>query len=268
MMKFRVTLVQMPTLEGDRYSNFTVAEKLLKDHDPVNITEFIILPELFAIGFRHEDYPKVGPGVPGLTEDFILTLAEKHDAYVVASGVEQSNSMYHNTLVMATPQGKTLGRYRKIHPFQEEREVFKGGKKLAMFDIAGMKVGAQICYDVRFPEISRGLALAGAELIVIPAAFPDPRSAHWDTLVMARAIENQVYVAAANRVRFAFDGKTYFGHSQVVDPWGVRLTRINSETYLFTEECDTTIIGSVRDQITCYADRSPTGYDEVDWFRE
>jgi predicted amidohydrolase len=267
-MKFNITLVQMPTLEGDRQANFAVAEKVLADHQSSGNVEFIILPELFAIGFRHEDYAKVGAGVPGLTEKFLLALSEMHDAYVVASGIEQSDSMYHNTLVMATPQGKVLGRYRKIHPFQEERDVFKGGKKLAMFDVAGMKVGAQICYDIRFPEVTRGLALAGAELIVIPAAFPDPRSAHWDTLVMARAIENQVYVAATNRVRFGFDGKTYFGHSQVVDPWGVRLTRINSETALFTHECNTSMINTVRDQITCYADRSPTGYSEIEWFRE
>jgi len=89
---------------------------------------------------------------------------------------------------------------------------------------------------------------------------------HWASA--ARAIENQVYVAAVNRIGTGFDNKTYFGHSQVVDPWGVVLTRINSEGRIITSRRNTDMIQSVRNQITCYADRSPTGYDKVKWFRE
>ena len=169
---------------------------------------------------------------------------------------------------MVSPEGKTIGTYRKIHPFQSERDVFAGGNTATLFEIKGVNVGVEICYDVRFPEVSRRLALEGAEVILMPAAFPDPRSAHWDNLVMARAIENQLFVAAVNRVGQAFDGKTYFGHSQVVDPWGVRLTRINSENEVFTSTVNTEMIESVREQVTCYADIAPEGYDKVQWFRE
>jgi len=267
-LDFTITLVQMPCEEGDREFNFHMAQELLKDHRTSDAINFLIFPELFAIGFRHEDYRKIGVGVPGPTSDFLCEIAKKNKAYVFGTGIEQASEKYYNTLVGAGPSGRVIGTYRKIHPFQEERDVFEGGKSIVLMECGGIKVGVQICYDIRFPEVSRKLALEGAEILVIPAAFPDPRSTHWNTLVRARAVENQVYVAAVNRVGMGFDKKTYFGHSQIVDPWGVVLTRPNSETRTITTKGNTVMIQEVRKQITCYADRSPTGYDDVHWFRE
>jgi len=266
-LRFTVTLVQMPCFEGDRPKNFAFVRHLLKGPSTPEGPEFILLPELFAIGLRHEDYNEHGPGIPGSTSEFLAELAEERGAFVIGTGIEENDSKYYNTLAMATDTGKILGTYRKIHPFQEEKDVFRGGDKMVMFDIDGLNVGVQICYDIRFPEVTRKLALEGAHLVLIPAAFPDPRSAHWDTLVMARAIENQLYVAATNRVGPAFDGKTYFGHSQIVDPWGLRLSRMTSEAQVLTTTCDTSAVESARSQITCYADRSQTGYDNVKWFK-
>ncbi|MFW9793234.1 MAG: nitrilase-related carbon-nitrogen hydrolase [Candidatus Thorarchaeota archaeon] len=267
-LQFTITLVQMHSEEGNRETNFKRARSLLNQHIPWKGVQFILLPELFAIGFRHADYKKEGPGVPGPTTDFICSIAEEHQTYTIGTGIEKSGEKFHNTLVMAKPTGEVYGTYSKIHPFQEERDVFVGGKVMTMFDCSGIKVGTEICYDVRFPEVTRKLALEGAEIVLIPAAFPDPRSAHWNTLIRARAIENQLYVAATNRIGFGFDGKTYFGHSQMVDPWGVVLTRLNSEERIITIEGDTDMIKSVRSQITCYADIAHSGYDNIQWFRE
>ena len=263
-----MTLIQMPCEEGDREFNFHLARELLKEYKPSDVIDFIVFPELFAIGFRYQDYEREGPGVPGPTSEFLGNIAKEYGAYVFGTGIEQNEKNYYNTLVSANPSGKMIGTYRKIHPFQEERDIFGGGTSIVLMECGGINVGVQICYDVRFPEISRKLALEGAEILIISAAFPDPRSAHWNTLVQARAIENQLYVAAVNRIGTGFDKKTYFGHSQVVDPWGVVLTRLNSEGRIITSRGNTNMIQSVRDQITCYADRSPTGYDEVKWFRE
>jgi len=267
-LEFTTTLVQMPCEEGNREINFKRARALLEEHKPGKGVQFILLPELFAMGFRHEDYLREGSGVPGPTTDFILSVAKEHKAYTIGTGIEKTGSKFYNTLVMARPNGELHGTYSKIHPFQEERNVFQGGETLAMFECSGIKVGVEICYDIRFPEVTRRLALEGAEIVLIPAAFPDPRSEHWNTLVRARAIENQLFVAATNRIGFGFDGKTYFGHSQTVDPWGVVLNRRNTEERIITTQSDTTMIESVRSQITCYADIAPSGYDKVQWFRE
>ena len=267
-LEFTINLIQMPCEEGNREFNFMRVREFLKNHKPSDGIDFIVVPELFAIGYRHEDYEREGPGIPGPTSEFLCEIAEEHGAYVFGTGIEKSEKKHYNTLVAAKPSGTVIGTYRKIHPFQEERDVFDGGTSIVLMECGGIKVGVQICYDLRFPEISRRLALEGAEILVVPAAFPDPRHAHWNTLVQARAIENQVYVAAVNRVGFGFDKKTYFGHSQIVDPWGVVLTRPNSEERIIISKGNTEMIQTVRNQITCYADRSPTGYEKVEWFRE
>ncbi len=267
-MEFAVTLLQTPCLEGDRKHNFDGTMKMLDEVSVEQDVHLILLPELFSIGFRHSDYNLHGPGIPGPTSDFLCEIAEEHSCYAVSTGIEKCDDRYCNTLVFTTPKGKVLGTYRKMHPFQEERDVFKSGESIALFDLKRLKVGVEVCYDLRFPEISRKLAMEGAEIILIPAAWPDPRNAHWNALISARAIENQLFVAAANRVGPAFDNKTYFGHSQVVDPGGLRLTRINSEIRMITQVLDSVMIEEVRKQITCYADRASEGYDSVEWFEE
>ncbi|MHA2425323.1 MAG: nitrilase-related carbon-nitrogen hydrolase, partial [Candidatus Thorarchaeota archaeon] len=207
-MDFSVSLIQMSCTEGNRKENFKNATEMLSGQTTKTSMEFIILPELFAIGFRYTDYKGVGQGVPGPTSEFIQNLAEEHSAYVVGTDIEQIGEKYFNTLVMSSPKGKIVAEYRKMHPFQSEKDVFAGGESLVIVEVGGIKVGFGICYDLRFPELFRGLALNGAEIVLIPAAWPDPRSQHWDTLVRARAIENQLYVAATNRMGWAFDKKT------------------------------------------------------------
>lgn len=262
-MDFSVALVQMPCKEGKREDNFSYAREMLQDHKSQGNTEFIIFPELFAIGFRYSDYAAEGPGVPGPTTEFVQEVSEEYSAYALATDIEHAGTKWYNTLVMSSPKGKIIASYRKLHPFQDEREVFEGGDSAVIVKASGINIGLEICYDIRFPELSRLLALNGAEVILIPAAFPDPRAPHWDTLLKARAIEDQVYIAACNRVGMGYNGKTYFGHSQVVDPWGERLTRINTDQTIFTTSGDTAMIEDVRRQITCYQDRVPERYSNV-----
>jgi len=254
--------------EGRREENHATALKTLGDRLPTTGIRFIVFPELFDIGFDKEQYLKAGSGVPGSTSAFLGQVARKYTAYVVGTGLEQADAGFYNTLVVASPSGNTVATYRKMHPFQSEKAVFRGGDRTVLFEAGGIKVGVEICYDIRFPELARRIALEGAQLILVPGAFPDPRSAHWDTLLAARAIENQLYVAAANRVGRGFDGKTYFGHSQMVDPWGVRMTRMTSDEQVFVSSGNTSCVDSVREQITCYKDRAPAAYEQVQWFRE
>jgi predicted amidohydrolase len=267
-MEFSVTMVQTQCAEGDRERNCSAVRNLLQRHQAGSGVQFVVLPELFDVGFRYEDYARIGPGIPGPTARFLETIAKEFKAYVVGTGLEKADSGFYNTLIVASPTGKTIATYRKVHPFQAERTMFKGGDRVVLFEAKEIKVGVEICYDIRFPELTRRMALEGAHLILVPGAFPDPRSAHWDNLLTARAIENQLYVAAANRIGRGFDGKTYFGHSQMIDPSGLRLTRMTSEEQAFTSSGNTTSVDSVRNQITCYKDRAPGAYERVQWFKE
>ena len=135
--------------------------------------------------------------------------------------IEKDGKNYFNTLVHLDPNGKLKTKYRKIHPFSysTENKYYKAGKSPVITKISGMKIGLSICYDLRFPELFRFYAKAKVDLIINIANWPDTRIEHWRTLLKARAIENQCYVAGVNRV--GDDPKLHYnGYSSVFDPMG------------------------------------------------
>ncbi|TFG30013.1 hypothetical protein EU528_08775, partial [Candidatus Thorarchaeota archaeon] len=139
-MEFTMTLLQMPCEEGNREFNFRYARELLKEYKSSDAVDFIVLPELFAIGFRHDDYEREGAGVPGATSKFLCDIAKEHGAYVFGTDIEQGENKFYNTLVAVNPSGKMIGTYRKIHPFQEERDIFDGGSSIVLMECGGIKV--------------------------------------------------------------------------------------------------------------------------------
>ena len=120
VMDFTVTLIQMSCKEGDRESNFARAREFLKNHKPSEGVDFIVLPELFAIGFRHEDYDQEGAGVPGSTSEFLSEIAKEHGAYVFATDVEKNGEKYYNTLAAANPSERFTRSKRSVMYLMEE----------------------------------------------------------------------------------------------------------------------------------------------------
>jgi predicted amidohydrolase len=139
---------------------------------------------------------------------------------VLASKKSKNYSRYYN-LGFCFESGVLAGTYRKTHPFKKENKYFSRGSSIEPISLKkqNLKIGLEICYELRFPEIARKLALAGSDLLVTIAAFPNPKSEHWRTLVKARAIENQIPHIACNRMGSAPDC-SYFGNSMIVDSWG------------------------------------------------
>jgi len=166
-----------------------------------------------------------------------------------------------NTAVFYRSDGGVGGVYTKIHLFRlmDEHRYFTAGTHLTMTETAWGKVGIAICYDLRFPEVFREYALKGAKLICLPAAWPHPRLAHWHTLLRARAIENQLFVAACNRV-----GKNgpleFFGNSCVIDPWGETLVLGGEEEALLTATLNFESIEQARAKIPVFEDRAEGAY--------
>lgn len=146
---------------------------------------------------------------------------------------------YANRSVLFRPDGTLVDTYDKIHLFdatlpglREYREsaTYAGGDRAVVAEAAGLRVGMTICYDVRFPALHRGLAEAGAELLAVPAAFTVPTgAAHWEVLLRARAIETGCFVIAAAQAGRHQNGRTTYGHSMIIDPWGTNLGELGGE---------------------------------------
>jgi deaminated glutathione amidase len=233
-----VAAVQMRSI-GDLAANLAVVRGLV-GAAAAGGAELVVLPECFAFLGRGEGDKLAAAEViddhsPGPVMHTLGELATKHGVWIVGGGTPEivpgDPKRTYNTLVAVDPSGKLVAKYRKIHLFDvdipggavlRESDATAAGDELVVADIAGVKVGMSICYDLRFPELYRALVKdRGAEVVVIPAAFTaHTGAAHWHVLMRARAIEDQVWIVAAAQWGKHNDKRESYGHSVVVDPWG------------------------------------------------
>jgi predicted amidohydrolase len=222
-----IYLVQMNVAANDKAKNFakvlelTAKIKKITD-DPV--PGLIVLPEMFATGYlplhpesAAEDFSTKDSGE---TASFLYQLACNTGCYVMGAGIaknsEPGKQLLNHSSVYAPGNTLEFAHYDKRHPFFMEQGKFSAGAKVNLFKIANWNVAATICFDLRFPELYRDAVKAGARLITVQAAWPAARIAHWKTLLQARAIEDQVYIAAVNCSGNALNG----GNSMIVNPKG------------------------------------------------
>ena len=179
----------------------------------------IVLPELWATGFAYEKLPALADTVPELL-DRLKELAAEYRVYLAGSLPEYSDKSYYNTLFITGPEG-IAGIYRKQRLFQPMAEdtFFSPGSDPRPVQTSLGAVAGLVCYDLRFPELLRQQTAHGANLLVVPAQWPAARVNHWRILVQARAIENQMFVVAANRCGTT-DDTTFGGHSMIIGPEG------------------------------------------------
>jgi predicted amidohydrolase len=174
-----------------------------------------------------------------------------------------------NTSLVFDPEGEVVAIYRKIHMFDvevgghvyRESETEEPGDTPAATEVEGWKVGLTICYDLRFPELYRILALEGCQAITVPAAFTlYTGKDHWELLLRARAVENQCYVAAANQWGSFADGKAAYGRSSIVDPWGTVLAQAPDEDTVISAELDRKRLEEIRRSLPSLANRQAAAY--------
>lgn len=213
----------------------------------------LVLPEMFALGFTMEP-TKVDRRRE--TELFLQDLARQHQCHIIGGIVSQTGKVASNEAVVVTPAGTQLGKYRKMHPFSMagEGEVYTAGNQVKVFDCGGMRVAPSICYDLRFPELYREAASLGAELYVVIANWPVARIDHWQTLLKARAIENQAYVVGINRVG-EDPQHTYNGKSMIIDPRGQTLAEGGSAPMLLRARAEARAVSDWRLAFPALADR-------------
>lgn len=245
----QVRVVQMRP-DADKAANLGRLRAVLATAAP-QPGELLVLPEMWSClgGDRAAKWaaaePLPQPGAAGgEVYETLRGIARRHAAWVHGGSIaERDGSRLYNTSVVFGADGTEVARYRKIHLFDvttpdgagyRESSMFGAGDRIVCFDWHGMRVGCAICYDLRFPELFARLRLAGAQLLVLPAAFTQPTGlAHWHVLLRARAIETQCWVAAAATCGVHQDAagqaRTTYGHSLVCDPWGQVMVELGEQ---------------------------------------
>ena len=255
---------------ADPLRNMAEIELLLKGLPSCGL---VALPEVFGLRGSDEELRRgAEPLAGGAAVRWAAGLARSRKSWVLAGSVlERSGNRVYNTSLLLDAGGRLRARYRKLHLFEarletgqvvRERDVYRAGRDPVMAACMGWRCGLSICYDLRFPEMARSLALQGAEVIAVPSAFPFPRINHWSMLLAARAIENQLYVIGANRA--GTDGDLWFcGSSRVIDPYGVVLTSAPEvgEQLVFAE-ISKSRVGEVRGSMAVFQDRRKDLYTQ------
>jgi len=216
-----VSVLQRDTRWEDKPANFARVRAMV-EQARLPARSMLLLPEMFATGFSM-NVSKICEPDGGATETFLSALASEFQIYLTGGVVKSSadGSKGLNQSVTFGPDGNVMNRYSKIHPFTfgTESKHYVGGNEICTFDVEALTVCPFVCYDLRFPEIFRDATSAGATLFTIIANWPAAREHHWLTLLQARAIENQAYVAGVNRCG-TDPNVTYSGRSVIVDPRG------------------------------------------------
>ena len=227
-------------------------------------TDLVVLPELWAHGgFAYRTWQQRAEAIDGPTVT-ALAAAARDTSTVVHAGsiIERDGDALFNTSVVLGPDGSVLARYRKMHRFGfgvGEPTLLEPGAdlvvvRLPLRDGGTAAVGLSICYDLRFPEMYRALLDAGAQMVLVPAAWPAARVAHWTLLGRARAIENQIVVVAANTVG-THAGHEMGGYSQVAGPTGEVLAEAGTDEEVLSVDIDLSQVASVREHFPVLADR-------------
>jgi predicted amidohydrolase len=220
-----------------------------------------VLPEMWSCGFDNLNLVRHAERTPEVLAQ-ICDQAIQYHMVIAGSLPERAGTKIFNTLYVTDADGSMSGAYRKVHLFSltGEEKYFTGGQSNAVCQTAAGRLGLMICYDLRFPELCRALALKGAEIIIISAQWPQTRISRWDVLVRARAIENQVFVAAANRCGLEND-TVFGGHSVIVDPEGNVLVEGGDQAWADSAEIDYDRMEAVRKVIPCFQERVPSAYE-------
>ncbi|MCI0475505.1 MAG: carbon-nitrogen family hydrolase [Anaerolineales bacterium] len=260
MNTLTIALAQMDLAVGDPARNLQTARERIRDAKTRG-ADIIVLPELWGSAY---DLEHTATHASALDQGMFATtadLARTNQIAIVGSLLETRDGKFYNTATFHDALGNRLGAYRKLHlvPMLDEHKFLTGGDDAPVFDTTFGKCALAICYDLRFPELWRHYALAGARLVFIPAEWPQKRIAHWRALIPARAIENQMFFVACNRVG-ASKGEMFGGNSLIVNPWGEILAQGDERDALLIAQIDLDLVDDVRARVPVFRDRRAEVY--------
>uniref|UniRef100_A0AAU2V631 Carbon-nitrogen family hydrolase n=1 Tax=Streptomyces sp. NBC_00003 TaxID=2903608 RepID=A0AAU2V631_9ACTN len=223
-------------------------------------SDLVVLPELWTVGaFAYELFADEAEKLDGTTAREMSEAARDAGIWLHAGSVPErgADGALYNTSLVFSPDGELAHSYRKIHRFgfdKGEAVLMGAGSALVTVPLPDLTLGLATCYDLRFPELFRGLVDAGAHAFVIPAGWPERRRAHWTLLARARAVENQAYVLACGTAG-THAGVEQAGHSIVVDPWGEVLAEAGPGEEILTVDLDPAKVAATREAFPALKDR-------------
>jgi deaminated glutathione amidase len=269
--RIRIACVQL-TASSDKAANLERAERLVARAASLG-ADAIALPEKWnGVGNAEQLHALAEPLEGGESVAALSRWAQTHGVSIVGGSIterREGHEKLSNTSIVVAPDGSVSALYRKIHLFDvevgglvyRESEAEEPGDEPVVTQLEGWPVGLTVCYDIRFPELYRVLALEGAELVTVPANFTERTGRdHWEVLLRARAIENQLYVVAPAQFGEPMPGRRSFGRSLVADPWGTVLAQAPDEECVIVAELDRGRVRDVRARLPSLANRQPDAY--------
>jgi deaminated glutathione amidase len=268
----RVAAVQLNS-KGDKARNLAAAERLVRAA-AADGAELVALPEKWNLLASGEEMTVGAEALDGPSLTAARSWARELGIHLLAGSIAErgngeTSGRIFNTSVLIGSDGADLAVYRKIHMFDveaggvtyRESEYEQAGEEIVSAAVGGRELGLTVCYDLRFPELHRILAVRGARLIAVPSAFTAATGRdHWEVLLRARAIENQVFVIAPDQVGEAPPHYSSYGHSAIVDPWGTMLAIAPDEECFIAAELDFATQERTREQLPSLANRRPESY--------
>lgn len=270
-MAEKISIVGIQTTPSrDRESNFRQAVELMGNalllHKHVDM---VVLPEEFYHLPNNNEADEIG----AIPDEFIKTFstyARTYNTYITAGSIiNRRDGKLYNTSLLFDRKGDIVGQYDKIHLFdvldgaEDEKESYlvTRGDKLLAYEADFGKIGITICYDIRFPELARTLALQGVQYLFVPAAFYMPRFDHWQNLLQSTALHNSMYVTGVNLYGKWSDSSAFCGRSLIADPWGVPIAIASDKAGFIQAYVDADYCNTIKDAVGSLRNRVPSVYD-------
>lgn len=270
MEKIKIAAIQMSTV-ADKMENVRTVKAYLekiKDENP----DFVILPEMFCCPYQTENFPIYAEKEGGPVWQQLSGYAKQYGIYLIGGSMPEKDAEgnVYNTSYIFDREGKQIGKHRKVHLFDidvkggqtfKESDTLTAGDSDTVFDTEFGKMGVMLCFDIRFPELSRMMVNDGAKVIFVPAAFNMTTGpAHWELSFRTRALDNQIYMVGCAPARDVSAGYISWGHSIVTDPWGRVIDMLDEKKGILLAELDMDYEEQVREELPLLKSRRKDMY--------
>ena len=270
MEKIKIAAIQMPTVTAKMENVRTVKTYLekIKDENP----DFVILPEMFCCPYQTENFPIYAEKEGGPVWQQLSGYAKQYGIYLIGGSMPEKDAEgnVYNTSYIFDREGKQIGKHRKVHLFDidvkggqtfKESDTLTAGDSDTVFDTEFGKIGVMLCFDIRFPELSRMMVNDGARIVFVPAAFNMTTGpAHWELSFRTRALDNQIYMVGCAPARDVSAGYISWGHSIVTDPWGRVTGMLDENEGILLAELDMDYEEQVREELPLLKSRRKDMY--------